>query len=478
MGQFDVNIKWGKEKFNDITVNTDEAPEIFKAQLFALTNVPPERQKIMIKGGVLKDSWDNFQGKLKNGAMIMLMGSADPLPEKPKELPRFMEDMADAEMNQVAKIPVGIENLGNTCYLNSVIQCLRVIPELKTALQEYSQSDAFVKQLKDLWNSLDNSPEAAKPIAFLLVLHANFPIFAERGPQGGLKQQDANEAWLSICRYLHQLPGAGNKDLMEELFGVQYRSETKCIEEGGETEAKVETDKQLSISCFIDTDVKYLLTGLKKNLVEKIEKKSEKLDRQAQYEKNSTIERLPHYLAVNFIRFYYKTGTQNSAKILKDVKFQTEFDAWDLCGPNLQEKLKPNREKLKLLTDKELDLLSRKKKNGVRKIEPPKYTQFEKTHFDEDHGSNNHGWYTLKAVLTHKGRSIDGGHYIAWTKQEDGRWIKFDDDKATVVTEEEVLALSGGGDWHTAYICIFETKKLPVFTPDLENDQMENMETS
>ena len=41
MGQFDVNIKWGKEKFNDITVNTDEAPEIFKAQLFALTNVPP-----------------------------------------------------------------------------------------------------------------------------------------------------------------------------------------------------------------------------------------------------------------------------------------------------------------------------------------------------------------------------------------------------------------------------------------------------
>ena len=75
---------------------------------------------------------------------------------------------------------------------------------------------------------------------------------------------------------------------------------------------------------------------MKKNLVEKIEKKSEKLDRQAQYEKvqcyqyidfdftvifcqNSTVERLPHYLAVNFIRFFYKTGTQNSAKILKGL---------------------------------------------------------------------------------------------------------------------------------------------------------------
>ena len=50
--------------------------------------------------------------------------------------------------------------------------------------------------------------------------------------------------------------------------------------------------------------------------------------------------------------------------------------------------------------------------------------------------------------------------------------------QATVVTEEEVLALSGGGDWHTAYICIFETKKLPIFSSELENDQMENMETN
>jgi len=150
--------------------------------------------------------------------------------------------------NAVAKIPVGLENLGNTCYLNSVIQCLRVAPKLKTALSEYKQSDGFIQQLKELWELMDNAGEAPKPLAFLMNLHMNFPIFAERSPQGGLKQQDANEAWLSICRYLHQLPGEGSKDLMEELFGVQYRSETKCVEEGGEPDVKVETDKQLSIS--------------------------------------------------------------------------------------------------------------------------------------------------------------------------------------------------------------------------------------
>lgn len=473
MGKFDVNIKWGKEKFKGVELNTEESTEIFKAQLFALTNVPPERQKIMIKGGVLKNSWDAFQSKLKDEAIIMLMGSADPLPEKPKELPKFMEDMTDSELAKTTKMPCGLENLGNTCYLNSVIQCLRVAPQLRTALEGTSNPDQFIQQLKLLWKMMDDSGEAPRPLMFLYTLHQNFPIFAEKTPEGHLKQQDANEAWLSICRYLHQLPGEGSKDLMTELFGIKYKSELKCTEDGGETEVKVETEDQLSISCFIDQEVKYLLTGLKKNLKEKIEKNSEKLGRSANHEKTSNIQRLPHYFAVNFIRFFYRTDNQSSTKILKDVKFTSEFDAWELCGKELQDKLKPNREKLKEVTDKELDLLGRKKKQGVLEIKSPEYTQFEKTHFEDDPGSNNHGWYKLKAVLTHKGRSIDGGHYIAWTKQDDGRWIKFDDDTTTVVTEEDVMALSGGGDWHSAYICIYETKPMPIFTDDFNNDQLD-----
>lgn len=32
-------------------------------------------------------------------------------------------------------------------------------------------------------------------------------------------------------------------------------------------------------------------------------------------------------------------------------------------------------------------------------------------------------------VLTHKGRSADSGHYVAWVKQADKQWIQFDDDQ-------------------------------------------------
>ena len=49
-----MNVKWGKEKFTDIECNTDEPPEVFKAQLFALSGVQPDRQKVMMKGAVLK----------------------------------------------------------------------------------------------------------------------------------------------------------------------------------------------------------------------------------------------------------------------------------------------------------------------------------------------------------------------------------------------------------------------------------------
>ena len=62
-----------------------------------------------------------------------------------------------------------------------------------------------------------------------------------------------------------------------------------------------------------------------------------------------------------------------------------------------------------------------------------------------DLGSNNSGYYTLQAVLTHKGRSSTSGHYVAWIRMSEENWVKCDDDTVTPVTTEEILKLSGGG---------------------------------
>lgn len=59
-----MKVKWGKELYPDIELNTGEPPMVFKAQLFALTGVQPHRQKIMLKGATIKeDSWDGLKIK-------------------------------------------------------------------------------------------------------------------------------------------------------------------------------------------------------------------------------------------------------------------------------------------------------------------------------------------------------------------------------------------------------------------------------
>jgi ubiquitin carboxyl-terminal hydrolase 14 len=60
---FTVKVKWGKNVYPDIELNTDEDPLLFKAQIFALTGVQPDRQKVMLKGAQVKEVWSGMPVK-------------------------------------------------------------------------------------------------------------------------------------------------------------------------------------------------------------------------------------------------------------------------------------------------------------------------------------------------------------------------------------------------------------------------------
>jgi len=93
-----VNVKWGKEQFNNVEVNTAEEALIFKSQMYALSNVPVDKQKIMIKGKILKDDDNLTKVGLSNGMTIMMMGTAEGNQLKEPEKPIvFFEDMSAAE---------------------------------------------------------------------------------------------------------------------------------------------------------------------------------------------------------------------------------------------------------------------------------------------------------------------------------------------------------------------------------------------
>lgn len=54
--------------------------------------------------------------------------------------------------------------------------------------------------------------------------------------------------------------------------------------------------------------------------------------------------------------------------------------------------------------------------------------------------------------MTHKGRSADSGHYMAWVRREAGssKWLVYDDDAVSETdTDYVTTTLKGGGDDHS-----------------------------
>ena len=157
--------------------------ELLKAQLFALTQVPPERQKIMgVKGGTLKDDADLATLGLKEGQNIMLMGSAEKVPEAPAVATVFAEDMPAIDVAAMeTENPGGIANLGNTCYLNSTLQAMKAIPEMAQSLQQYSGAGSGDQDITPAMRGIvtqlmaSNAAREIKPFEFVQKFRTAFP---------------------------------------------------------------------------------------------------------------------------------------------------------------------------------------------------------------------------------------------------------------------------------------------------------------
>jgi len=118
-------------------------------------------------------------------------------------------------------------------------------------------------------------------------------------------------------------------------------------------------------------------------------------------------------------------------KIVKPVDFPFDIDLFTYCTQELRDSIAAYRDD-----------------NVENRPKAEKY-------------QNISGRYELVGVISHKGRDAEGGHYVAWAKQEENYWLQYDDDTVTPRDKEFIRKLTGdeGADWHIAYMCLYKTKE-------------------
>eukprot|EP00850_Spirogloea_muscicola_P007054 SM000034S12808 [mRNA] locus=s34:843081:848940:- [translate_table: standard] len=516
-----VSVKWQKELFEDVEIDVSQLPLVFKGQMFALTGVAPERQKIMVKGGLLQDDAEWSKVAIKEGQKLMMMGTADALPSQPVDKTTFLEDLPHEEQEAAAnsEYSAGLINLGETCYMNSTIQCLQHVPELNSALSLYSDGSGITQDrshklalaTRDLFVELKTSQKPVAPFRFTMFLRELFPQFAETSEGGAPMQQDAEECWTQLLSTLSErlksssvnTAGAGRlADPVKELFGIELVSTLRCAETGEES---IEKETVYMLKCHISAEVNFLQEGLKQGLKDEVEKNSVQLGRSAVFKRDSLISRLPKYLTVQFVRFFWKRESQQKAKILRKVGYPLVLDIYAFCTEELKEALTEPR-KAAVAEDEQKAGLEKATSNGKvvgqdasKDVEATrassgampeaaaqvnistameadvnmadsKESDRPTTSFTSGEGSSQGadeqkrlmGMYDLVSVLTHKGRSADSGHYVSWVKQESGTWVNYTDEKLFPKKDDDIVRLSGGGDWHMAYILLYKARLAPA----------------
>ena len=318
----------------------------------------------------------------------------------------------------------GLRNLGNTCYMNTVLQCLcNTVPLAQYFLDDAFRGhinrtnetgsvelvEAFGELLKLLWGG---GTEPVSPASFknsLGKVNLDFAGFQQQdcqefyscllnglhvGLNRALPQEDAVEPSLDhlgdaeFAREKWRLHRLRHSSVVVDYFQGQFKSTIRC-QTCSHQSSQCEPFFELSLplpACAGRTEIEACLKEFEKSerLTGNESFHCSNCDCKQDAVKTITISKLPQILVIHLKRFYYSQGDV-ACKLTKKVEFGSNLEITEMGGGSPRS-------------------------------------------------------YDLYGVANHYGTPA-GGHYTAYGKNaETNQWHEFNDDSVTSIRADEVCS--------------------------------------
>lgn len=327
------------------------------------------------------------------------------------------------DWREVRKIGAGLVNLGNTCFMNTVIQCLTYCPPLANYLLHQDNHCAKCKTInfcmmcelqKHMRRALDKPGDAIKPIYIYQRLKAIAKHF-----QFG-QQEDAHEFLRYVVDNLWKAalanhdggpkldPASKETTVVNEIFGGYHRSQVICMR-------CKKTSNTYDHFMDLILDIKNA-SSLEKALEKFVEPellqndnayKCPRCNVKVEAQKRFTVHRPPNVATFQFKRF--DSNRMFGGKITKHVSYPERLE------------MRP------FMSDKQGGAVT----------------------------------YRLNAVLVHLGASCNSGHYFCFVRNSNGIWYLMDDSRVHQVSLGQVLN-------QQAYVLFYVRTSPPKGSPSVK----------
>lgn len=329
--------------------------------------------------------------------------------DNPPALPR--NSNADRE-NQSKQVSIkdsavkymGLQNLGVTCYMNSVLQTFFSIPTFRNAVFEWLQtknidSDAAMQELQFLFGTLETGIQKSfKPIEFATKLGLNLGI-----------QQDAEEFYQLLLSFIEEKfeERESLKDAVKRHFVGEQVFETTC-----QTCHKKTLKSESFNKIGLNIEGRYSLMDMFRHLQQPEIVDDYACDNCALNRRCSRVlkfKQFPPFLTLQLFRFVYDRRTGMREKLFDDIHVPHDLDMGFYLA------------------------------SEYRAV------------FENE--------YVLHAVICHLGSNSHAGHYVCYI-HDDGYW-RLDDSEATRVHSWENPFARNFTEphlTHTPYLLIYRKK--------------------